>query len=118
MGRQVRIWLEKLLGSAQEGLATGGPLLYLLRMLSVKVSTKHQIVVPSQVREQLGIKAGDRLIVEVRDDEVVLRRRPEKASERLRGLGKGLYGDPVEYIRRLRDEWEERQRERDELIGR
>ena len=87
-------------------------------MLSVKISTKHQIVVPSAVRRELHLEPGDRLTVEVREGEIVLRPRPAKASERLRGLGKGLYGDPVEYIRRLRDEWEERQRERDALVGR
>jgi len=87
-------------------------------MLSVKISTKHQIVVPSAVRRELHLEPGDRLTVEVRAGEIVLRPRPAKASERLRGLGKGLYGDPVEYIRRLRDEWEERQRERDALVGR
>lgn len=74
------------------------------RMLSVKVSTKHQISVPSEARRKLGIEAGDRLTVEVRDDELVLRRRPARASDRLRGLGKGMYGDPDAYIRRLRDE--------------
>ncbi len=99
-------------------LAPAGRMLYDLVMLSVKVSAKHQIVVPSEIRRKLGIHAGDRLVVEVRDDEWVLRRRPEKASERLRGLGKGLYGDPVEYVRQLRDEWEERQRERDALVDR
>jgi len=79
-------------------------------MLSVKVSTKHQIAVPSQARKLLGIEAGDRLSVEITDDAIVLRRRPEKPSERLRELGaigdvwKGV--DPVEYVRELRDEME------------
>ena len=78
-------------------------------MLSVKVSAKHQIVVPAEARRALGIKAGDRLEVEVQQDRVVLRPRPGRASERLRGLGRGMYPpDPVSYVRALRDEWEER----------
>ena len=78
-------------------------------MLSVKVSSKYQIVVPSAVRRQLGIKAGDRLEVRIEDGDVRLHPRPARASERLRGLGNGMYGpDPVAYIRELRDEWEER----------
>jgi len=78
-------------------------------MLSVKVSTKHQIVVPSAVRRQLGIKAGDRLEVRVEAGDVVLHPRPAKASERLSGLAKGMYGPDVDtYIRGLRDEWEAR----------
>lgn len=87
----------------------------MLAMLSVKVSTKHQIVVPSAVRRQLGIKAGDRLEVRVEDGDVVLHRMIGRAADRLYGLGRGLYGpDPVAYIRALRDEWEED----DETAGR
>jgi AbrB family looped-hinge helix DNA binding protein len=90
-------------------------------MLSVKVSTKHQIVVPSQARRDLGIEAGDRLDVFVTDDAIVLRKRPARASDRLRGLaaGKGWYEpDPVTYVRRLRDEWETHADERAALIDR
>src|SRR5688572_26171878 len=87
-------------------------------MLSVKVSTKHQIAVPSEARRALGIEAGDRLEVAVVDDAIVLRKRPARASDRLRGLGagKGWYEpDPVTYVRRLRDETEARARERERL---
>ena len=78
-------------------------------VLSVKVSTKHQIVVPSAVRRQLGIHAGDRLEVRVEDGDIVLHPRLPKASERLSGLGRGMYApDPDTYLRVLRDEWEER----------
>ena len=88
-------------------------------MLSVKVSTKHQIVVPSAARRELGIGAGDRLDVQITDDAIVLRKRPARASDRLRGIhaGKGFYEpDPVTFVRRLRDETEARLREREELI--
>ena len=79
-------------------------------MLSAKVSSKNQISLPSEARRRLGINPGDRLSVEVRDQELVLRRRPAKASERLRGLGAHIWSgvDPVDSIRQLRDEWDER----------
>jgi AbrB family looped-hinge helix DNA binding protein len=79
-------------------------------MQSVKVSAKHQIVVPSEARRRLGIVAGDRLEVEVAGDTIVLRPRPRRASERLRGLGSDMWHgvDPVEYVRALRREWDER----------
>jgi AbrB family looped-hinge helix DNA binding protein len=79
-------------------------------MLSVKVSTKHQIVVPSTARRALGIKAGDRLSVEVTPEGVILRPRARRAGARLRGLGSDIWQgvDPVEYVRRLRQEWDER----------
>lgn len=83
-------------------------------MLSVKVSSKNQISLPSEARRRLDIHPGDRLAVDIRDDEIVLRR-PKKASQRLRGLGKGIWEgvDPVEYVRALRDEWDREDHERD-----
>ena len=88
-------------------------------MLSVKVSTKHQIVVPSEARSRLGIEPGDRLSVEIIDEAIVLRRRPQRASERLWGIGRGLYGpDPVTFVREIRDELEANLREREALVSR
>ena len=79
-------------------------------MLSVKVSTKHQIAVPSEARARLGIHAGVRLNVTVTDDSIVLTKRPALPSERLRGLGASAWKgvDPVEYVRQLRREWDDR----------
>jgi len=79
-------------------------------MLSVKVSTKHQIAVPSEARHRLGIRAGDRLDVEINEDAIILRKRPALASDRLRGLGADVWHgvDPVEYVRELRREWDDR----------
>lgn len=78
-------------------------------MVSVKVSTKQQISLPSEARRRLGIKAGDRLTVEVVEDALVLRLRPEKPSERLAGIGRHIWDgvDPVERIRKMRDEWDD-----------
>jgi AbrB family looped-hinge helix DNA binding protein len=78
-------------------------------MLSAKVSTKHQISIPSEARRKLGIEPGDRLAVEVTNDALILRVRSAKPSERLRGIARGMYEglDAVEYVRRLRDEWDE-----------
>jgi AbrB family looped-hinge helix DNA binding protein len=88
-------------------------------MLSVKVSSKFQIAVPSEARRRLGIVAGDRLTVTIEDDELVLRRRPAKASERLWGLGRGLYGpDPVAFVRSVRDQLEEDLGEREAMVHR
>ena len=88
-------------------------------VLSVKVSSKYQIVVPSEVRTRLGIEAGDRLDVAITDEAIVIRKRPTRPSDRLRGLGagKGWYEpDPDTYLSRLRDEWEDRGREREARI--
>jgi len=82
-------------------------------MLSVKISTKHQIAVPSEARKKLGLKAGDRLDVEIEGDVIHLRRHVP-AGTRLIGIGAHLYDgtDAAERIRALRDEWEARDLER------
>ncbi|MEJ2311135.1 MAG: AbrB/MazE/SpoVT family DNA-binding domain-containing protein [Gemmatimonadales bacterium] len=55
--------------------------------LSVKMSSKHQIVVPREAREALALKAGDRLLVTVRDDGVIeLEREPTDLVAELEGL--------------------------------
>ena len=79
-------------------------------MLSVKVSTKHQIVVPSEARRAFGIHAGDRLQVGLTPDAIVLRPRPQRSGARLRGLGRQAWKgiDPVDYVRQLCREWDDR----------
>jgi AbrB family looped-hinge helix DNA binding protein len=78
-------------------------------MLSVKVSTKYQIAVPSEVRAKLGIKAGDRLDVDVEGDVIHLRRHVPAAT-RLWGIGRRFYDgtDAVDLVREVRDESERR----------
>lgn len=93
-------------------------MLIITRMLSVKISTKHQIAVPGAVRSQLGLKAGDWLDVEVEGDVIHLRRHVP-AGDRLYGIGAHLWDgtDPAERIRAMRDadeaRWVERQVEID-----
>lgn len=54
---------------------------------TVKLSSKHQIVVPKQARDALGLRPGDRLLVSVRDDGVVeMRRSPDEPARELEGL--------------------------------
>ena len=55
-------------------------------VLSAKVSSKNQISIPSEARRRLGIEPGDRLSVEIVDETLVLRLRPQRASERLWGI--------------------------------
>ncbi|MGK2850426.1 MAG: AbrB/MazE/SpoVT family DNA-binding domain-containing protein [Candidatus Limnocylindrales bacterium] len=89
-------------------------------MLSVKVSSKHQVAVPSAARSALGIEAGDRLDVLIGDGELILRPRPSRPSDRLRGLaaGQGWYGsDPVTFVRALREASDARTLDREELIA-
>ena len=60
---------------------------------TVKLSGKHQIVIPREVRKQLGLAAGDGLLVEVRGNTIVLVPRPRSYAKRLRGLHKEVWRD-------------------------
>ncbi len=74
----------------------------------VKVSKKHQIAVPSEVRKQLGIKSGDELLVELRDGYAVLLPEPRDFSHRLRGLHREVWDgiEPQDYVRQEREAWQ------------
>ncbi len=59
--------------------------------VSVKMSSKNQIVVPREAREALGLVPGDRLLVSVRPDRVVeLEKQPRDLADRLEGALRGL----------------------------
>jgi len=53
---------------------------------SVKMSSKHQIVVPREAREALGLRPGDRLLVKVVDDTIEMRAAPRDVIAELEGL--------------------------------
>jgi len=57
-------------------------------MTAVKVSPKFQVVIPKDVRDQLGIVAGEELQVFVLDGHIVLV--PLEPIENLRGFLKGI----------------------------
>ncbi len=75
-----------------------------MTMNEVKLSTKNQIVVPREARETLGVKAGDRLLVVVRGETVVLLPKPKKYAKTITGIGKDLY--PKDYLSTERDSWQ------------
>ena len=74
---------------------------------TVKLSGKHQIVIPREVRKQLGLAAGDGLLVEVRGNTIVLVPRPRSYAKRLRGLHKEVWRDvdAKTYVREERKAW-------------
>ncbi len=73
-------------------------------MPEVKLSSKNQIVVPREARQALGVKAGDRLLVVVRGEEVIVLKKPRKYANAVRGIAKQLY--PPSYLREEREAWE------------
>ena len=74
---------------------------------TVKVSSRYQIAVPQQVREQLGIASGDRLLVEVRGNTIILLPEPENYVTYMAGLHADVWTavDADAHVRAERDSW-------------
>jgi len=55
----------------------------------VKTSTKGQIVIPKEIREQLGITPGTRIFFRIVDNHAEITPLPDDAITALRGILKG-----------------------------
>lgn len=77
--------------------------------IRVKLNSRNQIAIPAQVRRLLKLKAGDHLLVEVRDGSAILLPEPEDFAAQLRGLHRDVWEgkEPQEYVRRERDAWQD-----------
>ena len=73
-------------------------------MAEATLSSKNQIVIPREAREALGVKAGDKLLVVVRGDRVIILERPASRHAAIRGLGTCKY--PRNYIQKERKSWD------------
>jgi len=73
-------------------------------MPTVKMSSKNQVVIPTEARQKLGLKAGDHLKVLVKGDSICLVKEPESYVEKLYGSGKDIYNN--NYLVAERDSWD------------
>lgn len=79
---------------------------------STTMSTKHQTVIPANVRKALGLIAGDKLYWQVmykgNDPIIIAQPAPHSWAKKTRGLGRDLWKtiNIKTYIRTLRNEWE------------
>lgn len=73
-----------------------------------RITKKGQITIPLKFRELLGIKAGEKVLFDLEDKKVVLKKAPQNPVANLVGLGKGIFGAGIDYQRKIRSEWEEK----------
>ena len=72
------------------------------------IGERGQFVVPKDVREQLGLRAGTEVIVEVKGNEMVVKptKTPQEIVEEFCSSSRRIKikGDPVKWIKRRLDE--------------
>ena len=73
----------------------------------VKVGVKSQIVIPARIRDDLGIVAGDILIMTVdRNGRISLVKKPKDWAKAAFGCCKGAWGDkPLDHVQKERESW-------------
>ncbi|MFQ5614119.1 MAG: AbrB/MazE/SpoVT family DNA-binding domain-containing protein [Anaerolineae bacterium] len=74
---------------------------------TVKVSNRFQIALPSLARKRLNIQAGDRLLVDVQDNMIILLPQPQDYVDHLAGLHRDIWRgvDTAVYLREEREAW-------------
>lgn len=73
---------------------------------SVKISSKHQIAIPAKVRKELHLAAGDKLLILVSGNKIIMEPVPKSYTEYMQGLGKEVWnGKGEELLRKERESW-------------
>jgi AbrB family looped-hinge helix DNA binding protein len=72
--------------------------------MEATLSSKNQIVIPREAREKLGVRPGDKLLVVVQGDSVIVMQKPKSYRVAIRGLGRGVY--PAGYLEKERQSWD------------
>ena len=73
-------------------------------MTEVTLSGKNQIVVPREARKALGLKPGDKILVVVCGEKVLVLEKPKSHRAAIRGIGRGVY--PSGYLHKERQSWD------------
>jgi len=73
-------------------------------MAEATLSSKNQIVIPREARQRLGLKPGDKLLVVLKGDDMIVIQKPKSFERATRGLARGKYGR--DYLKKERESWE------------
>jgi AbrB family looped-hinge helix DNA binding protein len=72
-------------------------------MTEATLSAKNQIVIPREAREALGLKPGDKILVVVRGEKVLVLQRPKSHRVAMRGIARGIYAEG--HVQKERQSW-------------
>src|SRR5437016_1979587 len=78
-------------------------------LATAKLTEKFQIIIPTEVRRRLGLKAADLVYLALEAGQVILRSCPESWTEGTRGLGAEVWraeGGAEAAIESERESWE------------
>lgn len=70
------------------------------------ISEKGQVTIPKEIRDKLGIIQGDRLIFDLKDDLIIIKKSGTNRISDILNKQKAWKEDSIEFQRKLRDEWE------------
>ena len=77
-------------------------------MKTVRVSRKYQITIPKEIREKIGIKIGDRLLVRLEDKRIIFEPIIEKKRDPVKHM-LNLIKKPqdIDAVRLVEESWDE-----------
>ncbi|GAH86493.1 unnamed protein product [marine sediment metagenome] len=70
------------------------------------ISEKGQITIPKEIRDKLGIVQGDRLVFDLKGNEIIIKKTGTNKVSKILKNQKPWKISSVEFQRKLRDEWE------------
>ncbi|HKI11081.1 MAG TPA: AbrB/MazE/SpoVT family DNA-binding domain-containing protein [Candidatus Acidoferrum sp.] len=73
-------------------------------MAEATLSSKNQIVIPREARKRMGLKPGDKLLVVMKGEDMIVLRKPKSYRTAITGIGRGLYS--TDYLKKERESWE------------
>ncbi len=74
-------------------------------MAGSTVTKKGQVTIPLWLRKLLGLKTGEKVLFEIEEKKIVLKKAHRNPVADLVGLGAGIFGKSVRYQRKMRAEW-------------
>ena len=75
-------------------------------MATIILSSKAQIVLPAAIRKKLGLRPGDRLIIEAEGDRAVIRKAPISDLQALEAFASPLWRGYAKELQQARNEWD------------